>query len=506
MKRRNLTVDAISARRFLGVSAFVLLTSYCLVLPGAEPILANAVERQDKDAILRLLARQVDVDAPQADGMTALHWAVYLDDLKITEAIVEAGAKVDSANRYGVTPLSIACTNGNAKIVERLLANGANPNTTLLGGETNLMTAARTGRVGPVRALLAKGAEVDAKERRGQTALMWAAAEGHLKVVDILLEADADFLTPLESGFTPMMFAVRQGQAEVVQRFLRAGVDVNSTMQPKKSSGKAVEKGTSPLILAIENGHFELAVDLLVAGADPNDQRTGFSPLHTLSWVRKPPIGDNAAGDPPPIGSGQVSSLQFARTLVGHGAEVNLRKPSNGGRGKFGKKGTTAFMCAAGTGDIAFLRTLLELGADPEIPNDIGWTPLMMAAGIGTGSSGDSGGTEEECLEAVKLLIAKGANVNAVDKKGETAMHGAAYKTMPSVVKYLAESGADIKIWSKPSKDGRMPLWIAQGYRGGGNFKPSFETVAAIRELMIAQGIAPPPPPKQQLEKGYRPN
>ncbi len=174
--------------------------------------------------------------------------------------------------------------------------------------------------------------------------------------------------------------------------------------------------------------------------------------------------------------------------------------------GKFGKQGTTAFMCAAGTGDIALMRALLDLGADPMFPNDTGWTPLMMAAGMGTGSSGDSAGTEVECLEAVKLLIERGANVNAVDKNGETAMHGAAYKTMPSVVNYLSQRGADIKIWSKPSKNGRMPLWIAQGYRGGGNFKPSYETVAAIRKLMIAQGVTPPPPPKRKLQKGYRAN
>jgi ankyrin repeat protein len=484
-----------------------LLANLCSIVHAAEPLLANAVEKQDSEMIRQLLARGVDVNAPQPDGMRALHWAVYLDDFETTEAIVLADAEVDSANRYGVTPLSVACTNGNPKIVKLLLERGANPNATLLGGETVLMTAARTGRVEPVRALLAKGAKVNAKERRQQTALMWAAAEGHLGVVDVLLAAGADFKTPLESGFTPMLFAVRQGHTPVVKRLLRAGIDVNAVMRPKKrSSSKSVASGTSALILAIENGHFELAIELLVARADPNDQRTGFSPLHTMSWVRKPPIGDNAAGDPPPIGSGRVSSLQFVRALIEHGADVNLRKKSNGGRGKFGKKGTTALLCAAGTGDVAFMRTLLELGADRKIPNAIGWTPLMMAAGIGTGSSGDSAGTEKECLVAVKLLIELGANVNAVDKNGETAMHGAAYKTMPSVVNFLAKRGADIKIWIKPSKTGRMPLWIAQGYRGGGNFKPSYETVAAIKKLMIAEGIKPPPPPKQELKKGYRPN
>lgn len=497
-------------RQSVGGFVFCLLAGCCLVLNGADPVLANAVEKQDKNLIKRLLAQKVDVNVPQADGMTALHWAVYLDDLQTTEVIIGAGAKIDCQNAYGVTPLSLACLNGNSIFVQLLLEKGANSNAKLLGGETVLMTAARTGRVGPVRALLAKGAEVNAKERAQQTALMWAAADGHADVVDVLLKAGADFKTPLESGYTPLMFAVREGHLEVVQRFLKAGVDVNAVMRPKKSSGKNGTNGMSPLILATENGHFDLAVALLNAGADPNDQRSGFTPLQTMSWVRKPAIGDDASGVPPPVGSGSLSSLQFVGLLVKHGAKVDLQKNNasggGGGKGRFGKKGTTAFFCAAGTGDIAFMNMLLDMGANPEIPNDFGWTPLMMAAGMGSGSSGDSAGTEPECLGAVKLLIKLGADVNAVDNNGETAMHGAAYKTMPSVVKYLAENGSDIKSWSKPSKKGRTPLWIAQGYRGGGNFKPSFETVAAIREVMIARGVTPPPPPQQKLLKGYRAN
>ncbi len=490
--------------RVLGAGALVLLTTFSLSLQGSEPQLASAVEKQDHEAIGRLLAGKVDVDAAQADGTTALHWAIYLEDVKTAEALVQAGADVNLANRYGVSPLSIACAGGNAKMIRLLLDRGANPNAALLGGETPLMTAARTGRADPVRALLAKGAKVNAKEGRGQTALMWAAAEGHAEVVDVLLDAGAEFDTALDSGFTAMMFAVRQGHTSVVKRLLAAGDDVNLAVHPKKTPAKGLVGGTSPLLLAIENGHFELAVELLRAGANPNDQRTGFTPLHTLSWVRKPPIGDNADGDPPPIGSGRLTSLQFVRVLVEHGADVNLRKKSNGGRGKFGKKGTTAFLCAAGTGDVALMRVLLELGADPKTPNAGGWTPLMMAAGIGTGSSGDSAGTEQECLEAVKLLIEIGANVNAVDNNGETAMHGAAYKMMPSVVNYLAKNGSDVELWSEPSKNGRMPLWIALGHRGGGNFKPSYETATAIRNIMLAQGIQPPPPPKRKREKGYR--
>ena len=484
----------------------LLLLNSALSLQGAEPTIADAVERQDKVAFRKLLTAKANVNAAQADGMTALHWAAYLDDLQTVETLVGAGAKVTTQNRYGVTPLSLACTNGNAEIVKLLLQKGADPNAALRGGETVLMTAARTGRVAPVRMLLKSGAKVDVREENDQTALMWAAAEGHVEVVDALLQAGADFRTSLKSGYTPLTFAVRQGQTAVVKRLLAAGADVNSVMKPERSKGKAVVTGTSPLILAIENGHFELAVDLLVAGANPNDARTNFTPLQTLSWVRKPPIGDDASGEPPPIGSGNLSSLQFVKALVKHGADVNFRKAnSNGRRGKFNRKGTTAFFCAAGTGDVALMRVLLELGADPKLTNDKGWTPLMMAAGMGTGSSGDSAGTELECLAAVKLLVELGANVNAADSNGETAMHGAAYKTMPSVVKYLDSQGADIKIWSKTTKNGRTPLWIAQGYRGGGNFKPSLETVNAIKKVMLAHGVTPPPPPKRVLEKGYKP-
>ena len=115
---------------------------------------------------------------------------------------------------------------------------------------------------------------------------------------------------------------------DVVRALLKAGVDVNETMQPRKSSGKGPRKGMSPLILAVENGHFELAEALLDAGADPNDQRSGFTALHTLTWVRKPNRGDGDDGDPAPIGSGNLSSLQFVRKLVQHGADVNARLKS----------------------------------------------------------------------------------------------------------------------------------------------------------------------------------
>jgi ankyrin repeat protein len=365
-----------------------------------------------------------------------------------------------------------------------LLDAGADANDKLPGGETALMTAARTGRVEPVQMLMAAGADVNAKERTSQTAMMWAAADGHADVVRILIEAKADFKTPLKSGFTPLFFAVREGRSDVVKVLLDAGSDVNTTMQPEKASGRSPGIGTSPLIMAVENGHFDLAVMLLKAGADPNDQRSGFTPLHTMTWVRKPNRGDGIDGEPPPQGSGQLTSLQFVETLVLHGADVNMKiKKGEGGKAKLARTGATPFLLAADTADVPLLRLLVKLGADPNVANVDGTTPLMAAAGFGTGAPGEEAGTEPELLEAVAFLLELGADINVVDRNGETAMHGAAYKNAPAVVKLLADRGAKASVWNHPNKHGWTPVDIAKGYRPG-NFRPSPDTLAAINAAL----------------------
>ena len=461
---------------------------------GAESRLADAAEKMDRTSIRTLLERRADVNAPQVDGMTALHWAAFRDDLETARLLMAANANVKAENRYGVTPLSLACANGNTALVELLIEAGADPNAALRGGETTLMTAARTGKAGPVKALLSRGAQVEAKEKRGQTALMWAAADGHAAVTKLLIEAGADFRTPLDSGFTPFFFAVREGRIDVVHTLLKAGVDVNEPMQPKKTSGKSARKGTSALILAVENGHFDLALALLEAGADPNDQRSGYTALHTLTWVRKPNRGDGDDGDPSPIGSGNLSSLQFIRKLVEHRADVNAQlKTGRSGAGLYNKVGATPFLMAAGTADTPFMRLLVELGANPLQGNIDNCTPLMAATGIGIGgaASDETAGTESEVIEAVQLALDLGADVNAVDANGETAMHGAAYKNLPKVVQLLADKGAKIEVWNRKNKYGWTPLLIAEGHRPG-NFKPSAETIAAIHRVMLAAGVTPP--------------
>ncbi|MEO7274182.1 MAG: ankyrin repeat domain-containing protein [Vicinamibacterales bacterium] len=465
-----------------------------LAAESSSAPLADAAQKQNRAAIRALLEQHADVDARQADGMTALHWAADHDDLEAVGLLVQAGANTNATNRYGVTPLSLACTNGSAPVVELLLRNGADANLALPGGETPLMTAARTGTLAVVKALLARGAIVDTKdERRSQTAVMWAAAEGHAAVVEALIGAGADFRARLPTGFTPLLFAVRGGHADVVRMLLEAGADANETIPSgnrRGYGGRLPPVGSTPLLVAVTNGHFELAAQLLEAGADPNASQPGYTVLHGITAVRNPGVGDN---DPPPDGSGKMTSLELVRQLAAHGANLNARmtRKANLNNTRLNELGATPFMLAALTADTALMKTLARLGADPTLTNVDNSTPMMAAAGLATRSPGEDAGTESEVLEAVQVLLDLGADVNAVDNNGETAMHGAAYKNLPKVVTFLAAKGARIEVWNKDNKFGWTPLAIAVGYRFG-NFKPSPDTEAVIRAVMIASGVTPP--------------
>jgi uncharacterized protein len=461
--------------------------------------LADAAEQRDKNSVRKLLATGIDVNAAQVDGTTALHWAAYNDDAETVALLVKAGANVNAVNRYGVPPLASACTNGNAAIVKLLLDAGADANAAMKGGESVLMLAARSGNVETVKALLARGAKLEARERRGQTALMWAAAEGHTTVVRALLDAGADVNATLDSGFKAFFFAVRGGHLDTVRAFLAAGADVNSMMQRpgggRGGRGPAAARGpgTSPLMLAVQNGHFELAIALIDAGADPNDVRTGFTPLHMIAMVRRPDSSDTS--DPAvPEGAGRLSSADFVREIIKRGAKVNFRLPKGAPKqpntwSSIGSEGATPFLFAADRGDLALMRLLLKLGADPLLPNFDNTTPLMAAAGVGTNEPQEEAGEESEALEAVKMLLDLGADINTVDKNGDTAMHGAAFNISPRVVKLLAERGADPQIWKKPNKAGGTPLFIAEGYISRLP-RPDTPTIEAITKLMLAAGIS----------------
>lgn len=484
--------------RRAGIFLLALLSICVLTVRADSTLLADAVESEDSDRVSKLLSSQIDVNVPQVDGMTALHWAAHHDDWKLCKRLLDRGANASAQNRYGITPLYLACLNGNANLVSALLESGADPNTAINGGETALMTAARTGNIGTVTSLINAGAEIDAKERNGQTPAMWAAAEGHSGVIQALLSAGADFQSPLRrSGYTPFFFAIREGRTEVVRMLLDAGTEINEVMQTSYPRGRLPKKGTSPLLLAVENGHYDLAIEMLNAGADPNDDRSGYTLLHSLTWIRKPDFGESSAGDPEPQGSGRRNSLQFIRELVERGANVNarLKRGRKAGSGHVSVVGATPIFLASDRADLAYMKLLVELGADPLIPNRDGTTPLMVAAGIGSTAPEEEAGSETECLAAAKYLVSLGADINTVDVNGETAMHGAAYKNIPSMAEYLHELGADIRIWNTKNALGWTPLLIAEGYRPG-NFKPSFATADAITAVMLANGVKPPTGPK----------
>jgi uncharacterized protein len=472
-----------------------LLACARLDVAGAEVSLVDAVKAVDKAAVRTLLAQRIDVNAPEPDGTTALHWAANRDDAEVVDLLIRAGANAKAANRYGVTPLWLAAMNGNAATIEMLLKAGADANTASAEGETVLMTAARTGKLDAVNVLLRYGADVNAKEGwHQQTAVMWAAAEGHPAVIRSLVEAGADIRARSQGGFTPLLFAAREGQIGAVQALLAAGADLTESL-PVKSRGRETatnpgvkpadpEAGLNPFLLAAANAHYELAAMLLDRGADPNAAPQGWTALHQTSWVRK--MGISGSNNPAPEGSGNMDSLEFVKKLVAKGAALNARvtKQPSMGVTTLNAIGATPFLLAARTADTDLMRLLAQLGADPKLPTDDNTTPLMVAAGVGTQSPGEDPGTEPEVLLAVRLALELGNDLNAVDANGETVMHGAAYKHVPSVVKFLAEKGAPRTVWTQDNKKGWSPLKIAEGVQRGMNIVSSPPTEAAIRQVM----------------------
>jgi ankyrin repeat protein len=475
-----------------------------------EALLADAVERRDQRAVLTLLKEQADVNAPQGDGATALHWATYYGDAETTALLIGAGAQVTAQNNYGVTPLVLASTNGHAAVIEQLLKAGADPNGTIRSEETALMLAARAGRVDAVKALLDAGADINAKEAwNGQTALMWAAAEGHAPVVKALINAGADLNARSTAGSTPFLFAVRKGDMSTVQVMLAAGADVNEK-RPDLAS---------PLLVAIINGHEDLVDLLLEKGADPNAE--GGSTELTVQGVRARPVKieierppfrqqllevateggngrNNSWGRPlqaavhvanwhisDQIISVNIDRLRVIKSLLAHGAEINGRNTDmeprwSGARYRRRLVGSTAFLFAAKSADVEVMRLLLDHDADPKINTTLNITPLMAAAGIAWASNQDPA-SEEQVLEAVKLLVEEvGVDVNEVSDTGETAMHAAAYRGANSVVQYLYEKGANLDV---VALDGRTPLIVADGVEYGNSFAAQPHTAVLLREL-----------------------
>ena len=439
-----------------------------LVLAGGVPqataadgrTLAQAADAGDLQRVRVLLKEKAaNVNTKEADGSTALHFAANRGDFAIVDALLTAGADVKAANRYGVTPLSLACIGGNATVVERLLKAGADPNTRTAGGATGLMTAARTGVAEVLMALIKSGANVNAvEETRGQTALMWAAADGNADAMKVLIEGGAtisarssevDFKKPdanvMRSSaaptadatirFTPLFFAIRAGHQPAVKVLLDAGVDPNEKLPD----------GVNGVIVAILNAHFELAAYLLDRGANPNAAEGGWTALHQVARSRSLTVGQV----PHPTPTGTVSSMDLAKKLVAMGANVNARMTrdgirADGYRTQLNRIGATPYLLAAKGVDHELMRLFLANGADPMLTNDHGMRPLGIAAGVALHATGEDSGTHEDALEALKVAYEVDRDVNYVDKRGHTALMGAARRGSLQVVRFLVERGAKL--------------------------------------------------------------
>jgi ankyrin repeat protein len=492
---------------------------------AAEPSpLVEAAARGDLATVRALIGQKTDVNAARVDGTTALHAAVNVDRLDIADALLRAGARAAAADRYGVTPLYLASLNGNADMIRRLLDAGADPNAVDPGGETALMTAARTGAPAALRALLERGASIDAREPEfGQTALMIAVLENQRAAIDLLLEAGASpnvqtrkgpapaFVPPckgtgcgsegvginrggvpdrgrraeVKGGMTPLLHAARDGRVSAVRRLVDAGADLEL----------ADANGIRPLLMSLLNGKLDVATYLLSKGANVNaDDFWGRTPLWAAVEYRNLDMNNNDQDSPTDNGVDRAPFLPIIKALIDTGANVNARTrelpPAR--RWLYSLNdvswvdftGQTPFLRAALSADTTTMRLLVEHGADPNLPTLAGTTPLMAAAGVNWVVAQTYTESVPARLDAVKLCLELGADVNATNSMGLTALLGAVNRGSNDIIELLVQRGARLDI---KDKEGRTPQRWAEGVflaAVGAERKP--ETIALL-ERLIAQ-------------------
>ena len=498
----------------------------------AESPLAGAIENGRREAALELIAEGADVNAAQGDGTTPLHWAAYRLDVELVERLLARGARASTMNRYGASPLGEAAKAANVEIVERLLEAGADVEAANADGETALMLAARTGSTEVARVLIAAGADVNAREAwRDQTALMWAAEGAFAPLVKLLIEHGADVRARAAAndwgsqitsepraqyrptgGLTPLLYATRAGCAECAQAIVAAGEAID----------RPTPDGVTALMLAIDNYEFGTANALLDAGANPHlSDWWGRTALYLAvdmnTYVPR-------EGAPRPR-SKTTTAMELVNRLVAAGVEVNAQlnfhRPGRGGNSArfvddLLTTGATPLLRAAIMHDEDAMRALLAAGALVDLPNVMGVTPLMTAAGLGVREPGfganrapnfESPEIERNVIASLAILLAAGADVNAAvtdiqsrtariarlssmtDRQGQTALHSAAGRGWPEVVAYLLQSGAN-----PAAKDGlgRTALAIATTPVQG-RLVPNSERIAELlRSTAAGRTVAAP--------------
>jgi ankyrin repeat protein len=524
----------------MSVRLFAVVGLVALLLPaaalGADAPLVDAAERGDSAAVRALLKQGADINTARADGLTALHAAVYAERAEVVDALLRAGAKAAAGNRYGVTPLYLAAVNGNPDMIRRLLDAGADPNSVDAGGETALMTAARTGNPAALRLLIERGARVDTREPEfQQDALMIAVREDHTAAVEVLLAAGASpnaqtrkgptpaFVPPCKGtgcgsegvginrgglpdrgrraeakgGMTPLLYAARDGRPGSAQRLIAAGADLEL---PDAN-------GIRPLLMAALNNKLDVARLLMSKGANVNgDDFWGRSPLWAAVEYRNLDMNNVEQDAPKDNGVDRAPILAFIKELIDAGANVNART-----REVFPPRrwlyslndvswvdftGQTPFLRAALSGDTATMRLLVQRGADPNLPTLAGTTPLMAAAGVNWVVAQTYTESPQALVDAVNLCLELGADINATNSMGLTALLGAANRGSNDLIELLVKRGARLDV---KDKEGRTPLRWAEGVflaAVGAERKPA--TIALLERLTAEQKL---PTSNSQLPK-----
>jgi len=507
------------AMRWLALPLLTLAGS--AVAQVALPALVDAARRDDTAAALALISSGADVNQASSDGTTALHWAVHHGDVALIDRLLAAHARANVTNEYGSSAMSEAAVFGDTAVIDKLLKAGADTESPNADGQTALMIIARTSNVDAARLLIRHGANVNAVEKwRGQTALHWAAAQSQPAMVKELLRHHANAnarsivnegLRQVTSeprvqarprgGFTPLLYAARQGCLDCVKYLLEGGADMNLT-DPD---------GMTPLLMAIESFHFDVGAWLVKKGADVNKwDWWGRAPLYAAVDLNTLPYG----GRPDHISLDETTSLKMIELLLAAGANPNAQLklfppyralgPDRGGDSLL-TIGTTPLLRAARAGDAAAIRLLLAHGARADLPNNADVTPLMAAAGVGTTGVDTRGKykTQAQAIEAIDLLVAAGADVNAVNVRGQTALHGAALFGFNDVVKCLAAHHA--RLDAKDAR-GMTPIDAALGRAGGPGRGGQGGTVhadtATLLQQLITSGttasIGPAPQPAHE--------
>jgi ankyrin repeat protein len=467
--------------------------------------LLDAARTEQHDAAVALIGQRADVNQRASDGTTALHWAAHNRDLDLARRLIKAGANVKAANDYGATPMSEAADLGDAAILEALLKAGADVESPNAQGETALMSVARTNHVDAAKVLLKHKANVNAVEQwRGQTALMWAAAQSQPEMVALLVKHRADVNARSRvrdwarkvtaeprpqnrpsGGFTALLLAAREGCAACAEALVKGGADINL----------ADPDNVSPLLMAILNARFDVAAYLIRAGANVNKWDTwGRAPLYSAVDYNTTPRG----GRPDRPSADKTTALEVTQMLLEKGANPNMMlklfPPYRSlGQDRGGDSmltvGTTPLIRAAKAGDVGSIKLLLAHGALVDLQNTLGITPFMAAAGIGSTTIDIRARfrNEQQCIEAAKLLLAAGADINAKRDNGQTALHGAALWGWSEFVQFLADNGANLQA---ADRDGMKALDIAQGKVGvSGRVgiatpEPHPETAALLQKLI----------------------